>query len=131
MKKILLAAAIITIAFTACKKSTTEDPTPTTAPTMVGLWKGKINNVTPQALNLKADNTLILYNNLDTAATLANGRGTGTYTKNNNLVNISYKYNTQPNVTYTLNLTTNDALNSMSGNIYETGSLFGTVQLNK
>jgi hypothetical protein len=40
MKKLLLATAIITIAFTAYKKSSVETPAPD-APTHLGLWKGK------------------------------------------------------------------------------------------
>jgi uncharacterized protein (UPF0333 family) len=128
MKKILLFAAIISIAFTACKKSTTEEPAP--APTMVGLWKGNINTSVQLALYLKADNTLNAYNNLDTAAASpTTGKGTGTWSKTNNVVNITYKFNTLSSITGAL--TVNDALNNMSGDFFSVGVLFGRAQLNK
>ncbi len=129
MKKIVLVAIIITLAFIACKKSQTEEPAP--LPTAVGLWKGNVNTSVTLVLNLKADNTINVYNNLDTAAALANGRGTGTWTKTNSIVNVTYKFTQQANVTYTAALTANDALNSMNGDIFASGALFGRVQLNK
>jgi hypothetical protein len=129
MKKIMLSVIIFTIAFTACKKSQTEEPVPAT--TVVGLWKGNVNTVVTLVLNLKADNTINVYNSLDTATTLANGRGTGTWTKTNSIVNVTYKFTQQTNVTYTGALTANDALNSMNGDVFAVGALFGRVQLNK
>jgi hypothetical protein len=129
MKNIILAAIICTLVFTACKKSQTEEPAPT--PTVVGLWKGNVNNVTTLVLNLKTDNTINVYNSLDTASTLANGRGTGTWTKTNSIVNVTYKFIQQANVTYTGALTANDALNSMSGDINASGTLFGRAVLTK
>jgi uncharacterized protein (UPF0333 family) len=130
MRKILLVAAIITIAFTACKKSTTEEPAPIPAPTMVGLWKGNINTSVPLALYLKADNTLNAYNNLDTAAASpTTGKGTGTWSKTNNIINITHKFNTLASITGAL--TVNDALNNMSGDFFSVGTLFGRTQLNK
>jgi hypothetical protein len=130
MKKILITAAIINIAFTACKKSTAEESAPIPAPTMVGLWKGNINTSVPLALYLKADNTLNAYNNLDTAAASpTTGKGTGTWSKTNNIVNISYRFNTMPSIIGAL--TVNDALSSMSGDFFSVGVLFGRTQLNK
>jgi hypothetical protein len=129
MKKIVLAAIIITLAFIACKKSQTEEPA--SVPTAVGLWKGNVNTSVTLALNLKADNTINVYNNLDTAATLPNGRGAGTWTKTNSIVNVTYKFTQQANVTYTGALTANDALNSMSGDINASGTLFGRAVLTK
>jgi hypothetical protein len=131
MKKLMLTAIIFTIAFTACKKNKVEEPVPAPAPTVVGLWKGNINTVTPLALYLKSDNSINVYNSLDTAATLANGRGTGTWNKMNNIVQVTYKFTQLANVTYTAALTANDALNSMNGDIFASGALFGRVQLNK
>jgi hypothetical protein len=129
MKKLVLMAIIFTVAFTACKKSKTEEPAP--ANTVVGLWKGNINTATPLALYLKADNSINVYNSLDTATTLANGRGTGTWTKTNSIVNVTYKFTQQANVTYTGALAANDALNSMSGDIFSSGTLFGRAVLTK
>jgi hypothetical protein len=129
MKNILLAAAIICIAFAACKKSTTEEPV--VVPTAVGLWKGYVTIASnPIAFNLKADNTLNVYNTLDTAIALANGKGTGTWQKMNNLVNVTYKYSQQNNST-TAALTVNDALTNMSGDAFALGTLFGKIIVNK
>jgi hypothetical protein len=132
MKKLMLTAIIFTIALTACKKSKTEEPAP--APTVVGLWKGNIGTANnPIALNLKADNTLNVYNNVDTAATNAGGRGTGTWSKTNSIVNVTYKFTQLPNTSYTGALTANEALSSISGDLYASGfsQVFGRVQLNK
>jgi hypothetical protein len=128
MKQILSTAIILCISFTACKKSKTEEPSP--AATVVGLWKGNIgtsNN--PLALNLKADNTLNVYNNLDTGATTAGGRGTGTWSKTNSIVNVTYKFTQLPNTSYTGALTANETLSSMNGDLYASGfpQVFGRV----
>jgi hypothetical protein len=129
MKKIVLIATIISTTFMACKKSKVEETA--SAPTMIGLWKGSIAIASsPLVLYLKADNTLNVYNTLDTATTLANGKGTGTWTKTSNIVNVTYKFNQQTNST-TAALTVNDALNNMSGDAFALGSLLGRVQLNK
>jgi hypothetical protein len=75
MKKILLATAIITIAFTACKKSSTETPAPA-APTHLGLWKGKYSLTTttqptlPVFALLTKDGNAKIYNGADTATAI-------------------------------------------------------------
>jgi hypothetical protein len=131
MKKILYTATIIIIALNACKKSTTEEPTPAPTPTAVGLWKGYVTIASnPIALNLKADNTLNVYNTVDTAAATASGKGTGTWQKMNNIINVTYKYNQQNNST-TAALTANDAFTNMSGDAFTLGTLFGKIVVNK
>jgi hypothetical protein len=80
MKKILLATAIITIAFTACKKSSTETPAPA-APTHLGLWKGKysVSTTTQPTENVlylfRQDGTMRVYNGLDTLTATQKGGG--------------------------------------------------------
>jgi hypothetical protein len=75
MKKILLAATIITIAFTSCKKSSVETPAPT-APTHLGLWKGKYSvSTTTQPTQdvyvlLTKDGAAKVYNGADTATAI-------------------------------------------------------------
>jgi hypothetical protein len=81
MKKILLAAAIITIAFTACKKSKVEEPA---APTIFGFWKGKyaIGANTPSLdiiYLVNPDNTIRVYNGTDTATASVRGIGSWNY----------------------------------------------------
>ncbi len=130
MKKTILIAIIAIVTFTACKKSKTEEPT--ALPTVVGLWKGAINTVTPLALYLKSNNTIDVFNSLDTAATLANGRGTGTWSQaNGTTVNVNYKFNQQIGTVYTGTLTVNTTFTNMTGNINALGSLFGNAALNK
>jgi hypothetical protein len=80
MKKILLATAIIIIAFTACKKSSVETPAPT-APTHLGLWKGKYSLTTTTeptlpvfALLMQGGNVKI-YNGADTATAIKSTSG--------------------------------------------------------
>jgi hypothetical protein len=88
MKKILLATAIITIAFTACKKSSVETPTPA-APTHLGLWKGKysVSNSTQPTLPVFAlltqDGKVKIYNGADTATAIKSLGGIWSLTAGN------------------------------------------------
>jgi hypothetical protein len=79
MKKIILAATVITIVFTACKKSKVEEPEPT--PALVGLWKGKYYLNTNVFLGydviylFRKDGTMRVYNGADTSTATVKGDG--------------------------------------------------------
>jgi hypothetical protein len=77
MKKILLAATIVSLAFTACKKSKTEEPI--SVPKFIGLWKGTFNSGASSAGDViyyfKNDGTMRVYNGVDTATATAKGTG--------------------------------------------------------
>jgi hypothetical protein len=93
MKKILLATAIIIIAFTACKKSSAETPVPA-APTHLGLWKGKYSlttntQPTENVLYLfRQDGTMRVYNGLDTLT--ATQKGDGIWIKSPNTARVYF-----------------------------------------
>jgi hypothetical protein len=77
MKKIILAATVIIIIFTACKKNKVEEPAPApAAPTHLGLWKGKFSNsmttqpTFPVFALLTQDGNAKIYNGSDTATAI-------------------------------------------------------------
>jgi hypothetical protein len=114
MKKLLLTTAIITIAFTACKKSSVEEPLPAQIPTIVGLWKGKFSvSLTTQPTqdviyNFKSNGTVEVYNGTDIATATAKANGFWNIIKGaifggggyGALVNVEYTYSTAPTVYY-------------------------------
>jgi hypothetical protein len=79
MRKLLLAATMMSLAFTACKKSKTEEPVPAPVPKFIGLWKGtfRINggSVGDVIYYFKNDGTMRVYNGVDTASAAAKGSG--------------------------------------------------------
>jgi hypothetical protein len=96
MKKILLATAIITIAFTACKKSSVETPAPA-APTHLGLWKGKYSNspitepTFPMFALLTKDGNAKVYNGADTATAIQKSLA-GSWSLTGNEITIFYTF---------------------------------------
>jgi hypothetical protein len=75
MKKMILAATVIIIVFTACKKNKVEEPAPA-PPTHLGLWKGKFSTSTttqptfPMFALLTQNGEAKIYNGADTATAI-------------------------------------------------------------
>jgi hypothetical protein len=80
MKKIILAATLITLVFTSCKKSKVEEPAPA-PPTHLGLWKGKFSITTttqpsfPVFALLTQNGEVKIYNGADTATAIKSVEG--------------------------------------------------------
>jgi hypothetical protein len=105
--KFLAIASIIAIVFASCSKDNNDTVltpvTPTPAPSMVGLWKGKYGNgattypTSGYAFLFRADGTVRVFNSTDTATA---GKAEGTYTKSGATVTCTYTYIAPSSGTY-------------------------------
>jgi hypothetical protein len=81
MKKVSFVIIVLGIAFTACKKSKVEEPSPESISPAVGLWKGKYYLNTNIFLGydviylFRKDGTMGVYNGTDTTTASAKGIG--------------------------------------------------------
>jgi hypothetical protein len=100
MKKILFTAAIITIAFTACKKSKVEEPAPVPIPKYIGLWKGTYSNAGGGIIGdvihyYKNDGTVRVFNGSDTSTATVKGVGIWKFMPGNE-IHSEYTYTGSP-----------------------------------
>jgi hypothetical protein len=144
MKKLMLAAIIFTIAFTACKKSKLEEPISTPIPSLIGLWKGKFSadlNTQPTQdviFYFKQAGVVRVFNGLDT--TTASQKADGTWTIQigaifggggfGTMVNVEYSYPIAPTVYYSTRFQSDENLTkSISPTIWDQWGL-GRVYYN-
>jgi hypothetical protein len=129
MKKILFIAAIIIIAFAACKKSKVEEPVPA-VPTHLGLWKGKYSltlntQPTENVLYLfRQDGTMRVYNGLDTLT--ATQKGDGIWIKSPNTARLyfcQYAYIGAPTSFFSMGFLGNESFTETTEGIWYIGQV--------
>jgi hypothetical protein len=119
MKKIILAATVITIVFTACKKSKVEEAEPA-PPTHLGLWKGKFSTSTttqptsPMFALLTKDGIAKIYNGADTATAIKSL--TGYWVLAGNAMGIVYDM-PNSNTKYSIRFLADDKFTKSTGEI--------------